>query len=397
MVATEKGKVLVLGASVWQLPIIEQIHALGYPIVATDMNPDSIGFGVAEYSAPVDITDKEGTLRVAREHDVIAAVSDQTDLAMAALSYVCENMNLPGPSRSTALNTTNKRVMRELTENHLPTPKWFATDDRAECIARTKEIGLPVVIKPTDSQASRGVRKVDRESDIGPAFDNALPFSLEGKVLVEEFMIGREATLEGFHDSREAHLLGVSLKRHTPPPCIIATNLDFPAPLPDRHMERVEWTFRRLTELLGITGGPIHGEVILTRDGPMLVEMANRGGGSGTVSHLIPAISGVNVLEAYVRQAVGEQVTIRRTRNRGGVMRFKIWPDGKIAAIEGLEEARAMPGVVFIILYIKPGETLCPIVMDTQRHGLIITEGEDLAAAREVMTEVEKKIQIIYE
>ncbi len=395
--ASEKGKILVLGASVWQLPIIEQIHALGYPIVATDMNPDSVGFKFVEHSAPVNITDKEGTLRVAREHNVIAAVSDQTDLAMAALSYVCEHMNLPGTSQATALNTTNKRLMRELTRDHLPSPRWYATDDRAECIARALEIGLPLVIKPTDSQASRGVRKVVRDDEIGPAFDNALPFSREGMVLIEEFMLGREATVEGFHDSERSHLLGVSLKRHTPPPCIIAINLDFPAPLPDRFMERIEWTFRKLVELLGITCGPIHGEVILTREGPMLVEMANRGGGSGTVSHLIPAISGVNVLEAYVRQSVGEFVTVRKSRNKGGVMRFKIWPAGKIKDIVGVEEARAIPGVVFIIFYIKPGDTLLPIVMDTQRHALIITEGDTLADARRVVAEVEKTIQIIYE
>ena len=215
-------------------------------------------------------------------------------------------------------------------------------------------------------------------------------------VLVEEFMIGREATVEGFHDSEQPHLLGVSLKRHTPPPCIIATNLDFPAPLPDRFMAKIEWTYYKLIELLGIEHGPIHGEMILTKEGPMLVEMANRGGGSGTVSHLIPAISGVNVLEAYVRQAAGEHVVVKRKFHKAGVMRFEIYKDGVIREIRGLDEAWKIPGVVTLVLYIKPGDILKPIVMDTQRHGLFITEGKDLAEANRVMDEVERTIEIVY-
>jgi biotin carboxylase len=397
MMGTKAGNILVLGASVWQIPIIEQIQRLGYSVVATDRNPEAIGFDIAEYSEPVDIADAEGTLDAARRYNVIAAVSDQTDLAIPTLAYVCDKMGLIGPSPHTALNTTNKRVMRELTQDHLPTPKWFATDDRRECIAKTKEIGLPVVIKPTDSQASRGVRKVTREDEVGPAFDNALPFSREGMVLIEEFMIGREATADGFHDNERPHLLGVSLKRHTPPPCIIAINIDFPAPLPDRFREKIEWTYYKIIELLGIERGNIHGELILTKEGPMLVEMANRGGGSGIISHLIPAISGVNCLEAYIRQAVGEEVKVMRKWHKGGVMRFKVYGEGKVKDIVGLEEARAIPGVVFIILYIKPGDVLTPIVMDTQRHALIITEGDDLAAARRVVNDVEKAIKIVYE
>ncbi len=387
---------LVIGASFWQIPLIREVQRLGYAVVATDKNPRAMGFELTEYAEPVDMLDIASTIDVAHRYNIVGAATDQTDLAMPALAGVCSALGLPGPSPRTALNTTNKRVMRELTQDHLPTPNWFATNDRRECIAMTREIGLPVVIKPTDNQASRGVRKVSIEDEIGPAFDNALPFSREGMVLVEEFMIGREATVEGFVDAERPHLLGVSLKRHTPPPCIIAINLDFPAPLPDRYMAKIEWTYDKLIELLGIERGTVHGELILTKQGPMLVEMANRGGGSGTISHLIPAISGVNCLEALVRTAVGERVQIKRKWHRGGVMRFKIYESGYVKDIAGLDEARAMPGVVTIVMYIKPGDTLAPIVMDTQRHALFITEGKDLDEAKKVMGKVEETVRVVY-
>jgi hypothetical protein len=129
----------------------------------------------------------------------------------------------------------------------------------------------------------------------------------------------------------------------------------------------------------------------------MLVEMANRGGGSGTVSHCIPAVSGVNVLEAYVRQSVGEHVIVKQTQHKGSVMRFQIYPDGVVKEILGFEEAKQIPGVVILVHYINPGDVLKPIVMDTQRHGLFITEGENLREAEKVMDEVERTIEIVYE
>jgi biotin carboxylase len=255
-------------------------------------------------------------------------------------------------------------------------------------------VGLPCVVKPTDAQASRGVQLIHRRKDLVPAFEEAFKFSREGRILVEEFLNGTEVTVEGCRYAGETHLLGISVKRHTPPPHIIAINLDFPAPLPDDTTTEIHNIYTGLVDALGIEAGSIHGELIVTDDGIYLVEMANRGGGSGTSSHCIPAMSGVDLLEANVNYATGNEHPVVRTMNRACVLRFLLYEPGIVESIEGVEEARSIEGVEHLVMYIKPGDELAPPVMDTQRHGCMITVADTLEEAQHIAESVENRINI---
>lgn len=398
--------VLVLAASYWQIPLIETVQRLGFKAVATDRNPVAVGAEFADIFVPVDITDIESTINLAKTMNVAGVVSDQTDLSVPTLARVTSELGLPGLSPDVAFNTTNKARMRELAKKAgLKNPKFRVCTSVKGAESAIDEdhidapggVGFPCVVKPTDSQASRGVQKVEHRKNLAPAIEEALGFSHEGRVLVEEYIRGTEVTVEGCRYAGETHLLGVSAKRHTPPPHIIAINLDFPAPFPEEVHEKIHDTYVRLVDALGITAGSIHGELIVGDDGIYLVEMANRGGGSGTSSHVIPAISGVDLLEANVHYAVGNEQPVIRTKNLASVLRFMIFPPGKVREIVGLEQAQKIPGVVRTDLYIKPGDTLVPPVMDTHRHGYLITVGEDLQTAQRVADEVEGTISIIYE
>jgi biotin carboxylase len=253
-------------------------------------------------------------------------------------------------------------------------------------------VGLPCVVKPTDAQASRGVLRVEKRKDLQSASEEAFGFSREGRILVEEFLVGTEVTVEGCRYAGETHLLAVSTKKHTPPPHIIAVNLDFPAPFPPEIHEEIHRVYMALVDALGITAGSIHGELIVTDHGIFLVEMANRGGGSGTSSHVVPALSGVDLLEANILYATGQERAVKRTKNRAGVLRFMIFPPGKVDRISGLEEARNMDGVVACDLYIRPGDILTPPTMDTHRHGYMITVADSLENAQRIADEVERTV-----
>lgn len=400
------GWVLVLGAGYWQIPLIITVQRLGYRAVAIDRNPDADGTEVADRFETVDITDAEGAIGLGKELGIIGAVTDQTDIPIPTLSKICEALNLPGPSSETAHNTTNKARMRLLAaEAGLKNPRYRVATSVDEAQRAIEEdhpdapggVGIPCVVKPTDSQASRGVQLVEHRKELRPAAEEAFEFSREGRILVEEYLVGKEVTVEGCRYAGETHLLGVSTKSHTPPPHIIAMNLDFPAQLPNSTISEIHQIYDRLVDALKIEAGSIHGELIVTDHGIYLIEMANRGGGSGTSSHCIPAISGVDLLEANVRYAVGDERRVVRTKDRASVLRFLLFPPGKVERIEGVDEASGLDGVVNFVMYIRPGDVLVPPVMDTQRHGCLITVGDNIDDARQVADEVEKLVQVYYE
>lgn len=399
--------VLVIAASYWQIPLIETVQRLGFKAVAIDRDPDALGAKIADKFVPVDITDADSATNLAKMMNVAGVVSDQTDLSVPTLAKITTALELPGPSMEVAYNTTNKARMRELAKiAGLKNPKFRVCQSVEEAKLAVDEdhvdapggVGFPCMVKPTDSQATRGVLKVENRKELVPAIEEAFRFTREGRILVEEFITGTEVTVEGCRYAGETHLLGVSTKRHTPPPHIIAMNLDFPAPLPSETHKKIHKTYNALVDALGITAGSIHGELIVTdEDEIYLVEMANRGGGSGTSSHVILAISGVDLLEANVRFAVGDEQPVKRTKDKACVLRFMVFPPGIVKEIIGLEKAQQIPGVVRTDLYIKPGDELVPPVMDIQRHGYMITVGDDLAEASHAADEVERTISISYE
>ncbi len=398
-----EGWVLIIGAGYWQIPLISTVKRLGYRAVATDRDPSAPGKEIADRFVAIDITDVDGTIELAREVGIIGAVSDQTDLSVPTLAGVCEALSLPGPTIQTAHNTTNKAGMRELVKAAgLRNPKYrvcASIDVALRAVEKDHPnapggVGLPCVVKPTDAQASRGVQRVEYRKDLNYACEEAFRFSREGRILVEEYLEGTEVTVEGCRYAGETHLLALSTKRHTPPPHIIAINLDFPPPFPKETLDEIERTYNSLVDALGIVSGSIHGELIVTDEGIYLIEMANRGGGSGTSSHCIPAYSGVDVLEANVHFAVGDERPVRRTKNRAGVLRFMLFGEGRVESIEGLEAAQSLPGVVACDLYIKPGDILEPPVMDTQRHGYLITVADRLSDAQAIADDAEQTVRV---
>ena len=64
-------KLMILGASILQLPAIEKAKEIGLEVIAVDMNPDAIGFNVPGVVKEVISTiDKPAILEAAKKHQI---------------------------------------------------------------------------------------------------------------------------------------------------------------------------------------------------------------------------------------------------------------------------------------------------------------------------------------
>ncbi|MCG3151426.1 MAG: Phosphoribosylglycinamide formyltransferase 2 [bacterium] len=388
--------VLVLGASRWQIPLMEAAHRLGLQVAATDRDPDAPGRHVADFFAPIDLIDIAGTIEVARSHQIAAVATDQTDLAVPTQAAVAEALGLRGPSPQVAHHVTHKGRMRELTSAAgILNPAWVLMNEPMHLPVRWIDLAhAAVVVKPADSMGSRGVRVVEQADTIDDALIAAMGYSRSGEALLEEYLVGTEVTVEGFWDCTGPRILAISEKQHSPKPHRTALHLTFPPQMPDSTLAAIRDAAERTARALGITGGPLHGEFMVTERGIYLIEFANRGGGSGTSSHIVPAASGVDMLELTWRQLLGERVVAEPTHQRAVLLRFLCYPPGRITAIRGLAEAQGLPGVVFCDLYREPGTQLGAVTNDTERHGCVIVDGATVAEAHARLREVLRVLEV---
>ncbi|HSU88568.1 MAG TPA: ATP-grasp domain-containing protein, partial [Terriglobia bacterium] len=314
-------------------------------------------------------------LRVASEFHPDAILSEQTDVAVPNVAYVAERLGLPGIGYDVALRATDKWLMRESCRiDGIPTPEYRLVTSAEDAIVAARQIGFPAVVKPADNQSSRGVTKVSEIAAVPAAAEAALAASQSGRVLVEECMVGQESSVESFVIGDVVHVLGICEKIKCAPPYSFDLQLIYPAAFPREVMQEIEEFNRSVIRTIGIKMGFAHAEVMITNGGVRLIEIAARGCGGRVATDLLPELTGVDLLELRLRQALGEQVQMPEIRSdRVGILRFFELPSGTVRRVGGLREAAAVPGVVHVEFTPAVGAHLKPPVSGDQRPGFMLS------------------------
>src|SRR5439155_8459683 len=117
-------------------------------------------------------------------------------------------------------------------------------------------------------------------------------------------------------------------------------------------------------EAVGVTDGPTYTQVLVGRDGRARVgELAARLGGGHDAELCLEAL-GVDLNALALSAAFGETVEEGRlrpaVRNGGACVRFLVAPPGALEAVEGRDEAEAMPGIVWVRVYRERGTIFTP-------------------------------------
>jgi biotin carboxylase len=387
---------MIVTAGRHQAPMILAARRMGCEVLATDADPNAASLPLADRTAVVSATDRAALLGTAREFRADAILTEQTDIAVPAVAYVAEALGLPGIGYEAAMRATDKWAMRTaLTHAGVAVPKFALATSVADAVAAAERIGLPVVIKPADNQASRGVTRVDEPVALQQAAERALTASRSGRVLVEELLVGTERSVESFVSDGRVTILGVGIKQKSAPPYCFDLQLDYGDGGPDTELTEIASYNERVIAAVGLSSGFAHAEMVVTRDGVRLIEVAARSCGARVVSDLLPRLTGIDLLGARIRQALGEAVALPPVvPKRAGILRFLELPEGVIRRIAGTEEAAAEPGVVHFDFAARVGDRLRRPVSGDQRPGFVLAAAETAAEAAAVAARAIGRLEV---
>ena len=389
-------RVLIITAGALQQSVIRTAQGMGLKVIATDSNPTAPGLKIADEAEVVDTLDLEAVLKVARRHKVDGVMTEQTDVAVPTAAYVAERLGLPGIGYDVSLTVTNKWLMRERCRvAGLPGPEYRRATTLDEAVAAAEEIGPPVVIKPVDAQSSRGVAKILHIAEIPQWFAKTKGHSREGSVLVEEMMTGTESSAEGFVAGGQVHVFGICDKTKCPPPYSYDIRLCYPGSFPATIHDEIRALNERVVRAMGLTLGMTHAEYIVTPRGVRLLEIAARGCGARVATHLIQAMTGLDPVRARIRQALGLDAELgARAFEKAGVLEFLMLPPGRVKSIEGLDEARRIPGVLEVGYNVRAGDRVGVVESGEGRPGYLLAVGENRAATLSTVEEVKRTLKV---
>jgi biotin carboxylase len=361
---------------------LEQVRAAGYRTVVVDRDAGAPGLRIADAPHVVDLTDSQAVVAIARaEH--VAGVLPLSDAGVRTAAAVSAALGLPGLSRETAEVACDKGLMRaRWAEDGLAQPPFRVVHDLAQARTAVDEVSLPVVVKPIDSGGGgRGVSVVRELHELEWAYEFARPFARNGRLIVDAFLDGTEMTVETISVAGRVHVLASSDKVKPPLRTRVATSLRYPPAIDGAELEAVHRLARAAVSSVGLTDGPGHVELIVTPDGPQLVEIGARGGGGHVFSIVVEAASGIPMVRESARLLCGEEPCLQARWRRGCVYLLFSPRCGVIRAIRGVEQARRLPGVLALAVQREPGERLGELVDSLQRSGYAVVGGRDRAQA----------------
>ncbi|MCA9504708.1 MAG: ATP-grasp domain-containing protein [Spirochaetaceae bacterium] len=401
------GTLLVLGASADQLFMIETARAMGLHVVAIDRNPDSPGFARANESAVVSTRDVPALVELAdslraKGHRLLGVTTMGSDIpdVVAALAA---HLGTPGPSTESARLATDKYAMKcRFRERGIPIP-WFERIERAaELHAAVAARGLPLVLKPLDSSGSRGVFLLEPGCDLDALFARSIAYSRIGACLVEEYLPGPQISTEtvlwrgrgvtpGFAD-RNYELLD----RFRPQ--FMENGGWVPSTLDTAERQAVEDLVVRASLALDITDGVTKGDVVMTDEGPKMIELAARLSGGDFCESLVPLGTGVNYVEAAIRIAIGDTPDLDALTprfERCVANRYFFVEPGRLRRIGGAESLRGEPWLAKLAFWYAAGDTIPPTRSHAERFGVFVVVGRNRDEVQARIDEVYRRVEIV--
>jgi S-sulfo-L-cysteine synthase (3-phospho-L-serine-dependent) len=289
----------------------------------------------------------------------VAGITSSSEYFVATAAALAARFGLPGPDPTRVAAARNKACQREvLSAGGLPAPFFRVVSSPSQAVRAAREVDAPVVVKPLTGSGSVGVRVCAGPAEAGRHAALLLanfPERQERSVLVESFIDGPEFSVEMF----SGHVVGITRKHLGDAPCFVETGHDYPARPPQDLARTLTDVVTRATSLLGLGWGPLHWEVRI-RDGRAFIVEVNPRLAGGFIPVLVWHAHGVDLIRATVRLVAGERPVLTPCRHRTASIRFLLAPrPGRFAAATGIDDARAVGGVVDVALYRAIGEKLC--------------------------------------
>lgn len=296
---------LILGASVYQIPAIKTAKRMGYQVIVTDGVSSSPGFALADRCFNIDTTDINGVYTLAEVQNISGIMAPATEAALMTAAYVSERLGLPGPSVAAVEMVTHKQRFRALqTQLGLITPRIFPITKKE--FPDHLFDGRKWLIKPNCASGSKGVFVVYRADEFRSYIGQSEKFSRDGKVFLEEYIEGTQHTCEGIIENGLVALYLITDRDTAPLPHTVTTGHRFPSCLPETVQYKSLKFIENILSHLNIKDGPFDCDFIVShKNEVVLLEMTFRLGGN-SLSYLFQAALGFDLLSYAVSYACGD-------------------------------------------------------------------------------------------
>lgn len=375
----ENKTILFVDGFVYDIPLpYKTAKECGLNTVGLGPNPDP-GFKYIDHYYQCSAWDEDEKIfdmvdEITGNHTIDGIMTfDEVNVQITA--KIGEKLDLPGNSVRAANNARNKYLMRKAFAQHqVPSPGFKLVRRRSDL----EDIGMdfPLIIKPVAGSGSLGVCRVDNYDELAAHYDQVREIigsqatrkgdeNETGALLVEEYVDGEEVCMEALTYKGNTEVLVIQDEPYKNGPYFAESAFITPSQFPAAVQEKIVETARKAVKAIGITSGPSHVEMTITKDmEPVVIEVGARVGGYGLFHNAVFYSRGINYIREIYKTRLNIKPNLEGKDNFvvGNIfLRADVSRPGTITSISGIDEIKKIKEVQFVILVAKPGDPVTPL------------------------------------
>jgi biotin carboxylase len=372
--------ILIFGAGINQLELIREAKNLGIFTIVIDPSEHPIGKAEADVYYQVDGKDYDTTKAIALKHKVDGIVTGQMEKPMRLMAKLAKELELNFHCPEVVETSLNKVLMKKaFIMNNVPCAKGLVFKYRENITEESlREFSYPLIIKPADAFSSRGVMKISSFDELLKYEEETRSFSSEATIIVEEFLEGREFSVESITYKENTTVIQVTEKFITPYPNTVEMAHLQSARITIEERYQIEVIVKKAIRAIGIDNSASHAEVMLTKNGVYMIEIGARLGGDFISSYLTKASTGVSMDKASVQVALGIGPDLEHKFTRFSMIEYLKLEEGRIIKkLPDKKEIENINGHVFSYYFLNEGDIIPKITHSAHRPICVLFEGKD--------------------
>ena len=329
-------------------------------LVLLDMVKNVKALPHADRFLQISTMDQQAVLKAAQEEKIDYILTACGDQPLSTMAYVSAKMGLPCYlSENDVRDLTNKIYMKQkMVENEIPTAKYLFVYENQKDI-NVGDLKFPLIVKPVDSNGSKGVKKVMNIEELKPLLQESFDYSISKKAIIEEFKEGTELSVDVYVENGLAKLLSITTSNK------IKENEDSFTILQSEYPPKTNYSEKRVGEIVQqivdafrLKDTPLLVQMIVGNGEYNVVEFSARLGG-GSKYHLINVLSGIDIMKVYVEMVMGEKPHVEPKKLwNNALMNYVYCKPGTFAHLKNFEELKNDKLIHSYFTYKMPGSII---------------------------------------
>ena len=221
---TDRKKIVVLGAGPIRIGqgvefdystvhAVNTIRNCGYEAIIINNKPETVSTDYTTsdklYFEPLTVEDVMSVIEFEKPDGVIASLGGQTAINLAA-PLAARGVKIIGTDCDAIERAENRDAFEKILEElNVPQPKGRAVTKIEDGVKVAKEIGYPVLVRPSFVLGGRAMQLVGNEQQLRHYLRTAVEIDEDKPVLVDHYIQGKEVEVDAICDGRDVFVAGI--------------------------------------------------------------------------------------------------------------------------------------------------------------------------------------------